>query len=134
MRQTFYSTEPVNQVIFPSEVLNRTAQVPSTSDGHLRHTFVPEMSRNPLPQGSVHGLPLPGAIPEQTINNRFNTDSNVPCLPRGFTGRSRASTSVHESGFPENRDQVTLDNANTVHVLFSRENVFGPEITAIHQY
>lgn len=103
-------------------VLNRTAQVL----GLKGHTFVPDMSSSPLYHGSVHGLPLPGAIPAPATNDRLISNmSSSACGSSGSSGRSQPSTSVYVPGFPENRNQATVGNANTVHVIFSRENVLG---------
>ena len=124
-------TVATNQIAPSVGVGNRTAQVPGNHKGHPRHTFVPEMSRGPLFQRNAPGLPPPGAISSQTINNSVTADTQF--LWNATAGQSQASTSIYPPGLHEKRSQATVTNSNTVHVMFSRArgNVLGQSSSAI---
>ena len=132
----FPNAVAINQSAVPVQMVNHVAQLPSSPQaGHLPPTFAPVMPSSPLYQRNVRGLhvPMPGESPAQAINHTVTSLSDVlrtassgPCISSDAPGERKVPAPVRVPGVPDNRSQTTaVSNANTVHVVFSREKGLG---------
>lgn len=137
LKQTPYTTGSANAVAtdqFAVSVgmVNHVGHVRSSPWEHYQPTFASTMPSSPVYQRNVHGLSMPGVFPAQAINHSVISDSDVvrtvssgSCVSSDASGQSEVPASVCVPGFPENSSQTTVGNANTVHVIFSREKGLG---------